>query len=1074
MMLMLSRMRMVNWHYFRDETLRFRQISLLAGDNGSGKSTIIDALQYALVADIRKIRFNSSAASSRQSARSLESYARCKMGMEGAEYARGDSISHIVLEFSSPERIFCAGVAVEAFTDGDVKEQQWILENHRLEDVVLNNSERYLPVKKFRQSLQDMGALLCATKKEYHNHLTMLLKVHRRNVSFNPYLEALLRSVSFTPLTSVDQFVCDYILEERSVDVSAMRENLNNYREAEDEATLMERKIAALEDIEGKQVETDTIRKQIESQDYLRLKAQLLSRRREEEINGAALKKARSELETLRRRIEEMEERRSRYDQLRDELKAALAANDTQRLLESLEHKREELERRGEEYRRQADRYETVRRESAEALGRELGEEIEEEIGALSEELDAVAARVNELGMRKKELLSQQANLQAEREELEAGKLRYPEAVQRLKMELENAGIEVWIFAELLEMADPQWQEVAEGLLGDRRFDLLVEETNFEAAFALYRRQDPEVAGVGLPLLSRMRDAEVAAGSLAEVVESENPLALRYSAHLTGDIIRSTTDNLTDFDRAVSRDAWYYGGHTVFRIAPELYSRWYIGAEARRRRLEAVEEELRRIEAEYTQTSTQLAAAIERRRMLTDVFGRLHQVKDFAGSRELERQYAAHTSEVQRQIEEIDVSEIEQLRGRIAAAEDELAKLRNERAIADEKVGELRGSISRRESEAARLEAAGGEAQSLLEAFLRERRHRKEEFDTYFAERVRGGEEASLEELKKVLANYENARKGLETRLKRADEELLGRKAAFNRDYRIMLDEVAEGSKPYIDLLLRYRDTELPAYREKIARARREAERQFKEHFVARMNEYINDAKESFTEINHTLKEISFGEDRYSFSIKERPEKRQILDVFQTAMKVEEYKDTLFESLSSEEERRSIEKLFQEILDNELDSPRVREICDYRTYFTYDIRIRHMHNIDGETGKPRESSLSRVLKEKSGGEAQTPYYVALGASFFRFFKEEEGAIRLALFDEAFNKMDDTRIGTALTFFRRLGMQVLTAVPTEKIETIAPYSDQINLVFRQSYRAYAREFTQDKPLEDFRSTETVPR
>jgi len=30
----------------------------------------------------------------------------------------------------------------------------------------------------------------------------------------------------------------------------------------------------------------------------------------------------------------------------------------------------------------------------------------------------------------------------------------------------------------------------------------------------------------------------------------------------------------------------------------------------------------------------------------------------------------------------------------------------------------------------------------------------------------------------------------------------------------------------------------------------------------------------------------------------------------------------------------------------------------------------------------------------------------------------EGAIRLALFDEAFNKMDDTRIGTALTFFRR--------------------------------------------------------
>jgi len=91
-----------------------------------------------------------------------------------------------------------------------------------------------------------------------------------------------------------------------------------------------------------------------------------------------------------------------------------------------------------------------------------------------------------------------------------------------------------------------------------------------------------------------------------------------------------------------------------------------------------------------------------------------------------------------------------------------------------------------------------------------------------------------------------------------------------------------EGAQPFIDLLLRYRDTKLPAYREKIARARREAERQFKEHFVARMNEYINDARESFAEINHTLKEISFGEDQYSFSIRERPEKRQILEVPRT------------------------------------------------------------------------------------------------------------------------------------------------------------------------------------------------
>jgi uncharacterized protein YPO0396 len=546
MKLLLNRMRLVNWHYFQDETVQFKEISLLAGDNGSGKSTIIDALQYALVANINKIRFNSSAATSRQSARSLESYVRCKMGMEGAEYARDDTIAHIVLEFSAADRIFCAGVMVEAFTDGSVKESQWVLDNHRLDDVPLSREGYYRAAKELRRSLQEMGAVLCATKREYNAQLTMRLKVHRRNVSFNPYLEALLRSVSFTPLTSVDQFVCDYILEERFVDVSAMRENLNNYREAEDEASLMERKIAALEEIARSQGEADTIARQIESQDYLRLKAGHLAVQREAEVNTAALQRARADLTSVQQQLASLEERRSRYEQLRDELRAALAGNDTQRLLESLEQKREELVRRRDEYRRQAERFDQVLSECAAKLERDPTEDVDAEIASVAEELEAVGEQTAGLNRLVKEQLAELAELQAELEELEAGRLRYPAAVERLKSVLEAAGIQVWIFAELLEMSDSQWRNAVEGVLGKRRFDLLVEDAHFEPAFELYRQQEPAVAGVGLPFLARMKAAEVSAGSLAELVETENPLALRYSAQLLGDVIRSDKETLTE------------------------------------------------------------------------------------------------------------------------------------------------------------------------------------------------------------------------------------------------------------------------------------------------------------------------------------------------------------------------------------------------------------------------------------------------------------------------------------------------------------------------------------------------
>jgi uncharacterized protein YPO0396 len=57
----MTRVRLVNWHYFADETIEIGRSTLLAGDNGSGKSTIIDAVQYALVAQIQRIRFNAAA-----------------------------------------------------------------------------------------------------------------------------------------------------------------------------------------------------------------------------------------------------------------------------------------------------------------------------------------------------------------------------------------------------------------------------------------------------------------------------------------------------------------------------------------------------------------------------------------------------------------------------------------------------------------------------------------------------------------------------------------------------------------------------------------------------------------------------------------------------------------------------------------------------------------------------------------------------------------------------------------------------------------------------------------------------
>lgn len=47
-MIQLSRVRLINWHNFVDDTLTFEKITYLIGVNAVGKTTILDAIRYCL------------------------------------------------------------------------------------------------------------------------------------------------------------------------------------------------------------------------------------------------------------------------------------------------------------------------------------------------------------------------------------------------------------------------------------------------------------------------------------------------------------------------------------------------------------------------------------------------------------------------------------------------------------------------------------------------------------------------------------------------------------------------------------------------------------------------------------------------------------------------------------------------------------------------------------------------------------------------------------------------------------------------------------------------------------------
>ena len=43
----LTKIKLINWHYFQNETINVDGSFLLSGENASGKSTILDAIQLA-------------------------------------------------------------------------------------------------------------------------------------------------------------------------------------------------------------------------------------------------------------------------------------------------------------------------------------------------------------------------------------------------------------------------------------------------------------------------------------------------------------------------------------------------------------------------------------------------------------------------------------------------------------------------------------------------------------------------------------------------------------------------------------------------------------------------------------------------------------------------------------------------------------------------------------------------------------------------------------------------------------------------------------------------------------------
>jgi energy-coupling factor transporter ATP-binding protein EcfA2 len=420
----LTKIKLVNWHYFTNEEIEIKGSTLITGDNGSGKSTILDAIQYVLVADLRNVKFNVSAHD--ETKRSLIGYLRCKTGVDteggGQKFLRsGDITSYVALEFYDDvaDEYFTVGAVIDSYRDNiTYKTNFFKLERTNISDDLFFHGNTPRNIKEFRQFIKTrQGATVYPTNEQYRED--MLVKMGSLSERF---FSLFVKAISFKPIIDIRDFVYSYVLDERNVNIDTMRENFERYNHFLNLVKQTKEKILSLEEIKGKYGELQREMERAITHDYLIKRAKF---EHTKDLLEETFKRQSDMDANLQRVEEELVIFQSKGDQLDEEYmsyREALASDTTYQMIRDLQNS---IDRIDESLKIEP----TMSKNDIESIYEEASIHFSENLLKTLDELEAFYDKL--ITSRKKRLLEQKNKLILE-------KKNKSEDVKRLQKELDK------------------------------------------------------------------------------------------------------------------------------------------------------------------------------------------------------------------------------------------------------------------------------------------------------------------------------------------------------------------------------------------------------------------------------------------------------------------------------------------------------------------------------------------------------------------------------------------------------------------------------------------------------------
>lgn len=1081
-MIQLSRVRLINWHNFVDDTLTFERITYLIGVNAVGKTTILDAIRYCLTTNKD---FN--ALGNRKSARTLQGSVHGKQRGENAYTRRGHTVSYIGVEFFDQKQGKKFVITVRVESESPEQEmrhvrQTWYISpmGISLEDLPFIDHSSNAPNSRDKFCISTGRMQPIDKQSEAKNMICQRLGIGKSDSPLGKKFSSV-----FPMGTSLDEihdfrtFIYEYILPQPIMDLEALQKDEQELENLQETLTQAQRRAQQLREIValGEQaIEKDRdvcvnkgfilfAQYQLDASTQTQLYAERercidLLRRLEKQYDEAQqqAETAHAAYQQAWKAVQDSDEGKF-LEVLRQKAKdTARELGDLQKKVSTCRNTQIEitelLQKASEIYSVDADMYPDAIRKQPQRNQMQMLECLDNEIAKLNAAIDKLHV----------DLLVQSSNLQNTIDDLEArirrlekGQFVYPDRDRAnvvrnaINKAFAEQGMEpdAKVLCELLYMTDESWQDCVEACLGYRRFDILVSPEHYPAAKHVFESLGEDVGRVSLldsrALYRDRNKATVDENVLASKVSSENLLARVYVGELLGNIVCcDDSSELENYPHSATRDLLR---HYPYRLARLRKQERYIGLEARKKQLDEAKKQHRQMIKQAKELTDQIGTVSELRELSHSVVYRkcVATVREYWDCEQEYNELSNQYSQTQREIAEWENNPL--LRGLQSKEQRMKADWEAKKKLCEDLAGDRKSQEDKRKECELNITRVQNRTATSLEAwelFGDEYPMLISEVEAKYSDAIkRRTPEQIVDNQKGRHRRFESDRDDVVNNL------LIPAQRQFNQEYSCDMIVGIAG----IDLFRAQHDQlvqiDLERYSASLQRAKERCRERFRKDILYRMKDDIRNARRQFRELSRIMQELRYGEEMYQFQVRESqdPENGRIYALIMSEQNEQmTQEESMFNmaAMSDQAYEAQIDEFVERILSAARETAEARqkgkradrqmiELVDYRQYLDYDIIITNTKT--GET-----VPLSKVSQDSSGGENQAPFYIAICASLLQIYQKCENGIRLVLLDEAFSKMTSDRIKPMMKMFRQMDLQVLLITTVEKASAIQPMCD----------------------------------